>query len=410
MELADLVVINKADIDKDAATRAQAQITSALRLFGHQGNPRPCACRPRTPDSPAAEVRFWLPQVMQLSALLGTGVDAFWDAVAQFKATADGQRQARQAPREAGTGLDVGAHRRRPQARLPPPSRRCASCCPSARPQVAAGHAAGIDGGAPTARRRPRSRRRPWPSPFRTISFHDGTPCKKSSNNSKTPRPGAPRRWPEAHRRAACQGQADGARAHRAAARRQHLRRMGHVRRAPLERLRHGRQQDPGRRRGHRLRHDQRPPGVRLQPGLHRLRRRAQRSACREDLQGDGPGHEGRRAGHRPERFGRRPHPGRRGLARRLCRGVPAQRDGLGRGAADQHDHGPLRRRRRVFAGHDRLHLHGEGQQLHVRHRPRGGEDRDARGRHGRRTGRRHHPHHARAAWPTWRSRTTSRR
>ena len=34
-------------------------------------------------------------------------------------------------------------------------------------------------------------------------------------------------------------------------------------------------QQDPGRRRGHRLRHDQRPPGVRLQPGLHRLRRRA---------------------------------------------------------------------------------------------------------------------------------------
>ena len=58
----------------------------------------------------------------------------------------------------------------------------------------------------------------------------------------------------------------------------------------------------------------------------------------------------------------RRAHPGGRGLARRLCRGVPAQRHGQRRGAADQHDHGPLRRRRGVLAGDDRLHLHGEGQ------------------------------------------------
>src|SRR5512137_1351205 len=34
MELADLVVINKADLDEAAATRARAQITSALRLLG----------------------------------------------------------------------------------------------------------------------------------------------------------------------------------------------------------------------------------------------------------------------------------------------------------------------------------------------------------------------------------------
>ena len=39
MELADLVVINKADIDPAAATRARAQIQSALRLFGFHGNP-----------------------------------------------------------------------------------------------------------------------------------------------------------------------------------------------------------------------------------------------------------------------------------------------------------------------------------------------------------------------------------
>jgi propionyl-CoA carboxylase beta chain len=44
---------------------------------------------------------------------------------------------------------------------------------------------------------------------------------------------------------------------------------------------------------------------------------------------------------------------------RRLRRHLPAQRPGLRRGAADLGDHGPLRRRRRVLAGHDRLHLHG---------------------------------------------------
>jgi len=69
MELADLVVINKADLDVDAATRAQAQITSALRLFTQQGRDR----------------GGWQPQVLQLSALKQTGVDAFWQAVSRFR-------------------------------------------------------------------------------------------------------------------------------------------------------------------------------------------------------------------------------------------------------------------------------------------------------------------------------------
>ncbi len=38
MELADLVVINKADLDPDAATRARAQISSSLRLLGMHGS------------------------------------------------------------------------------------------------------------------------------------------------------------------------------------------------------------------------------------------------------------------------------------------------------------------------------------------------------------------------------------
>ena len=75
MELADLVVINKADIDKDAATRAQAQITSAMRLFGQQGNPAHAQ----------HDGAVWHPQAMQLSALLDTGVTEFWQSVSKFK-------------------------------------------------------------------------------------------------------------------------------------------------------------------------------------------------------------------------------------------------------------------------------------------------------------------------------------
>ena len=81
MELADLVVINKADLDADAATRAQAQITSALRLFTQHG-------RDHGP---------WQPQVVQLSALKNQGVDRFWSAVDRFRETqaAGGRLQAR---------------------------------------------------------------------------------------------------------------------------------------------------------------------------------------------------------------------------------------------------------------------------------------------------------------------------
>ncbi len=75
MELADLVVINKADIDRDAATRAEAMLASSLRLLGMHGNP---AQGPRVESN-------WLPQVIQLSALHGIGVKEFWQCVSQFK-------------------------------------------------------------------------------------------------------------------------------------------------------------------------------------------------------------------------------------------------------------------------------------------------------------------------------------
>ncbi|HAL39275.1 MAG TPA: methylmalonyl Co-A mutase-associated GTPase MeaB [Polaromonas sp.] len=90
MELADLVIINKADIDAHAAMRAEAQIASAMRLFGLVNNAM-------GRDQAANFDKNWHPQVMQLSALHNKGVDAFWAAVTQFKnlQTANGRLTAR---------------------------------------------------------------------------------------------------------------------------------------------------------------------------------------------------------------------------------------------------------------------------------------------------------------------------
>ena len=92
MERADLVLINKADIDPDAATRAQAQITSALRLFGMHGNP----------EHLHHDETQWQPQVMPLSALKQTGVTEFWQAVQRFYALqAASGRQAKRRSQQA---------------------------------------------------------------------------------------------------------------------------------------------------------------------------------------------------------------------------------------------------------------------------------------------------------------------
>jgi len=123
MELADLVVINKADLDAAAATRAQAQITSALRLFGHQGNPDHAHAAHDAHSG--AELRFWLPRVLQLSALAGTGLPEFWGAVSEFRRlqTANGrlaQRREKQALAWMWERIDAGlkqAFRQHPQVR-----------------------------------------------------------------------------------------------------------------------------------------------------------------------------------------------------------------------------------------------------------------------------------------------------
>lgn len=82
MELADLVAINKADIDAIAAQRAQLQITAAMQLLGMFGS---------------HDEKNWHPKALLLSALKEQGVDQFWAAVTQFKTlqSANGKLAAR---------------------------------------------------------------------------------------------------------------------------------------------------------------------------------------------------------------------------------------------------------------------------------------------------------------------------
>ncbi|TAH40781.1 MAG: methylmalonyl Co-A mutase-associated GTPase MeaB [Betaproteobacteria bacterium] len=67
MELADLIVINKADIDPMAATRAQSQMKTALHML-----------RPASPN--------WTVPVLTLSALHKQGIADFWKEVTHYRA------------------------------------------------------------------------------------------------------------------------------------------------------------------------------------------------------------------------------------------------------------------------------------------------------------------------------------
>jgi LAO/AO transport system kinase len=113
MELADLVAINKADLDPHAAMRARAQITSALRLIGQQGRPG------------QGDPALWHAQVIELSALKAQGLDGFWQQVERFRELQDGsgrlqQRRRQQAKAWMWERVDAGlraAFRQHPAVR-----------------------------------------------------------------------------------------------------------------------------------------------------------------------------------------------------------------------------------------------------------------------------------------------------
>ena len=78
MELADVVVFNKADIDARAAEMAAAQMRSALGML-------------------RASSKHWQPPVLKVSAAKNDGIAAFWQIIEQFRdtMTAAGELEAR---------------------------------------------------------------------------------------------------------------------------------------------------------------------------------------------------------------------------------------------------------------------------------------------------------------------------
>ena len=74
-ELADIIVVNKSDIDEAAATRARAELTSSLQMLGRRG---------RADDEPD-DAAVWHPVVLQVSALTGQGMAEFWIEVSRFR-------------------------------------------------------------------------------------------------------------------------------------------------------------------------------------------------------------------------------------------------------------------------------------------------------------------------------------
>lgn len=96
VELADLLVVNKADGDlAPAAGRAAAEYTAAIQLL-----------------RPAQE--GWIPPVLQVSALEARGLDAVWAAIERYRAAcgAEGlaRRRARQALAWLWREIDAGLH------------------------------------------------------------------------------------------------------------------------------------------------------------------------------------------------------------------------------------------------------------------------------------------------------------
>jgi LAO/AO transport system kinase len=72
MEVADLVLINKSDLDENAAAQAQAFINSAMHLMGSHRH--------------VADTKtYWQPKVIRISALSGQRLTEFWNEIAGFK-------------------------------------------------------------------------------------------------------------------------------------------------------------------------------------------------------------------------------------------------------------------------------------------------------------------------------------
>lgn len=74
MELADLVLINKADTNEVAAKQAKMHIATSLHLLGLHGK-----------DHDPHSTEHWQPKVLLLSALQAQGIDTLWTEALRFR-------------------------------------------------------------------------------------------------------------------------------------------------------------------------------------------------------------------------------------------------------------------------------------------------------------------------------------
>ncbi len=85
MELADLVVVNKTDLDDTAAGLAATQIAAALRMHGVHATRREGDSEGDSEGRSGDAGPGWQPRVLRMSALEGTGLDEFWQAACEFR-------------------------------------------------------------------------------------------------------------------------------------------------------------------------------------------------------------------------------------------------------------------------------------------------------------------------------------
>ena len=117
MELADLVMVNKADGDlAPAAGRTRADYASAVHLL-----------RPKW--------QAWATEVLAVSALTGAGIDEVWEAIERFCAAVGADGELARARADAGHGLAVERGRRRPARPLQGRPRGGRGRCPRSRPR-----------------------------------------------------------------------------------------------------------------------------------------------------------------------------------------------------------------------------------------------------------------------------------
>jgi LAO/AO transport system kinase len=100
VEIADMVVINKADIDKQATAVVRAQWRNALHML-----------RPASPN--------WSPPVIALSALHKEGIADFWEQVEKYQAALKPTGEFEQKRQHQALSLDVAADRFRPAPAFP---------------------------------------------------------------------------------------------------------------------------------------------------------------------------------------------------------------------------------------------------------------------------------------------------